>query len=291
MSDPGRRLSLHPSIVSWRLAWPALAELAAQTGYGGAVIPKLQPLPAEARGAVQATAMQLPVEVRQDDTAFETTFPELRPACRFAREAGCAVATLGIPPSAEQPRATQAAIYRERLKRCCEVLNDFSIRLALECITPLHSRRAHPHEFIWRNQEILEFGLTVSAACGVVIDSWHWHHAGGDPEWVRSIPADRILDVHISDSPDAPPKAIRDLERLLPGEGVVDFKLFLSLLEEKNYPGPYTVEVFGRGLHDLSPPDAARLAFHASRTTLKNARSARLDPFEENATAPDSAEA
>jgi sugar phosphate isomerase/epimerase len=289
LSASGFSLSLHPSIVGFRLAWPALAELAAQTGYPGAVIPKDQPLPAEAKSAVRATAMQLPVEVRQDDAAFLKTLPRLKAVCDLAAEAGCHVATLGVPPSSEQPREIQAAIYRERLKRCCQVLDEYSIRLALECITPLHSRRAHPHEFIWRDEEMLEFGLTVSPACGLAIDSWHWHHAGSDPNWIRNIPVNRILDVHISDSPAAPPEAIRDLERLLQGEGIVDFKLFLDLLGEKNYDGPYTVEVFGRGLRDMDPSEAALLAFHASVATLKRARQARAALFEGNATAPDSA--
>ncbi len=289
MSASGFSLSLHPSIVGFRLAWPALAGLAAQTGYHGAVIPKEQPLPAEAKSAVRATAMQLPVEVRQDDAAFLKTIPRLKAVCDLAAEAGCRVATLGVPPSGEEPREIQAAIYRERLKRCCQVLDEYSIRLALECITPLHSRRAHAHEFIWRNEEMLEFGLTVSPACGLAIDSWHWHHAGSDPNWIRSIPADRILDVHISDSPAAAPEAIRDLERLLAGEGVVDFRLFLDLLAEKNYGGPYTVEVFGRGLRDMSPSEAARLAFDASAATLRKARQAPAALFEGNATAPDSA--
>jgi sugar phosphate isomerase/epimerase len=282
-------LSLHPATVGFRLAWPELAELAARSGYQGAVIAKQQPLPVEATSAVRASSIQLPVEVRQDETAFLNTLPRLPAVCRFAASVGCRIATLGVPPSSEQPRDAQAVVYHERLKRCCDVLDQYSIRLALECITPVRARRAHPYEFIRRNEEMLDFALTVSPTSGLVIDSWHWHHAGSDPQWIRNIPPDRILDAHISDSPDAPPEAIRDLERLLPGEGIVDFKSFFALLDEKNYPGPYTVEVFGRGLRDLDPSDAARRAFDASAATLRNARRSGL--LEGNATAPDSAEA
>jgi len=49
------------------------------------------------------------------------------------------VALLGIPPSSEQPRQAQAQVYRDRLKKCCAVLDEYSIRLALECLTPLMS--------------------------------------------------------------------------------------------------------------------------------------------------------
>jgi sugar phosphate isomerase/epimerase len=209
--------------------------------------------------------MQLAVEVRKDEAAFESTFPKLRKACRFAAQVGCRVALLGIPPSSEQPRAAQCKIYRDRLKKCCAVLDEYSIRLALECITPLHMRRAHPYEFIWRNGEMLDFGLSVSPNIGLLLDAWHWHHGGSDPEWIRCVPADRILDVHLSDSGSEAAEDIRDFERLLPGDGVIDFPLFLQLLEEKRYRGAITVEVFGGPLQELTPTDAARLASVATQ--------------------------
>ena len=262
------RLSLHPSTIGWRIPWPELAKLAAETGYQGAVMPRDLPLPTGTGDIpVPATAMQLPVEVRQDEAAFEATLPKLRDACQIAAQAGCRVALLGMPPSAEQPRGAQAKIYRERLKQCCAVLDDYSIRLALECITPLHSRRAHPYEFIWRNAEMLDFGLSISPNAGLILDTWHWHHAGADPEWIRGVPPDRILDVHLSDSPSAPPDAIRDAQRLLPGQGVIDLRLFFQLLEEKRYTGAVAVEIFG-GLADQTPENAARLALEASRNVL-----------------------
>jgi sugar phosphate isomerase/epimerase len=238
------------------------------------VIPRDQSLQAadvgcEAGSApIRATAMALPVEVRKDEATFASTFPRLQNACKYAAQAGCRVALLGIPPSSEQPRQAQAQIYRDRLKKCCAVLDEYSIRLALECITPLHMRRAHPYEFICRNAEMLDFGLSVSPNTGLILDTWHWHHGGSDPDSILNIPADRILDVHFSDSPAAPAQDIRDSERLLPGEGVIDFGLFFQLLGRQEYAGPVTVEVMGRGLAEMTPGDAARLAFQASRTTL-----------------------
>ena len=114
---------------------------------------------------------------------------------------------------------------------------------------------------------MLDFGLSISPNAGLVLDTWHWHHAGADPEWIRGIPPDRILDVHLSDSPSAPAEAIRDAQRLLPGQGVIDLRLFFQLLEEKRYTGAVAVEIFG-GLADQTPENAARLALEASRTVL-----------------------
>lgn len=269
-------MSLHPCTVGWRMAWPELAELAAGIGYEGAVIARDQPLPVKPTNAVRATAMLLPAEVRRDEAGYRSSLAKLRPVCEFARSVGCHVATLGIPPSSELPRVEQAKLYRERLKPCCEVLDEFGIRLAIECITPLHLRRAHPYEFLMGNPEMLEFGLTVSPGCGLIVDAWHWHHGGSDPEWLRGIPADRILDVHISDSPDLPAEEIRDTERVLPGEGVVDFEEFFDLLGEAGYDGPLTVEIFGRELNALEPAEAARVAFvSAARVVSASVRNRR----------------
>lgn len=268
--EPSRLpLSLHPATLGWRVPWPGLAQIAAQAGYQGAVIPSQQPLPVEGSGKfpVRATAMQLPAEVRQDEATFAHTFASLDEACRFAAQSGCQVALLGVPPSSEQPRSEQARIYRERLQKCCSILDRYSIRLALECITPLHARRAHPYEFIFDNVRMLEFGLTVSPNIGLIVDSWHWHHAGGDPEWILNVPADRILDVHLSDSPPAPPEDIRDSQRLLAGDGVIDLKLFFQLLDDKAYSGAIEVEIFG-GLQHLPPHHAARAAMQACRNTF-----------------------
>ncbi|MBV9768813.1 MAG: sugar phosphate isomerase/epimerase [Bryobacterales bacterium] len=268
MTSPA--LSLHPATVGWRVGWPGLAELAADAGYQGAVMPRDVPGPEEGMSdvPVPATAIQLPVEVRQDDETFASTFPRLQNACKVAAQAGCKVALLGIPPSSEQPRDAQATVYRERLKRCCAILDEYAIRLALECITPLHNRRAHPYEFIWHDAEMLEFGLSVSPNTGLVMDSWHWHHAGSDPQSIRGVPRDRILDVHLSDSPEAPPEEIRDSERLLPGKGIIDFELFFQLLDEKRYTGAVAVEIFGSRLAGMTPGEAARTAFDASQTML-----------------------
>lgn len=262
-------LSLHPSTIGWRFAWPRLAQLAADTGYEGAVIPRDQPLPIGTEHVFPflATAMQLPVEVRQDEATFVSTFPQLRPACEFGSAMGCKVALLGIPPSSEQTKPEQARIYRERLKQCCDVLDEYSIRLALECITPLHLRRAHPYEFIWHNAEMLAFGLSVSPSVGLIVDSWHWHHAGSAPEWILGIPAESILDVHLSDSPPDAPEDIRDAHRRAPGAGIINLRLFLELLEAKAYSRPLAVEIFG-GLQDLTPDAAARVAFDACERTF-----------------------
>lgn len=268
---PAFPISLHPSIVCWKLPWPTLGELARQTGYDGAVLPRNQPVAAEAAASVPGiavTSMMLPVEVRRDQGAYEESLPSLRPACALAAALGCTLSSVSFPPSSELPKPEQAALYRRRLQPVCEVLEEHSIRLACECVTPLHLRRQRPYEFIYRFDEMLEFALSISPTAGLLVDSWHWHHGGGRISDLEQLPADRILDIHLADSARLPPEDVRDLERLLPGEGVVDFAAFLGVLRAKRYAGALAPEIFGRGLDRMQPHEAAALAYAACSNVI-----------------------
>ena len=77
--------------------------------------------------------------------------------------------------------------------------------------------------------------------------------------------------VHFDDSPKLPPEEIRDNQRLLPGEGVIDLTGFLRALQKIGYEDSLSVEVFGRGLKEMVPGDAARLCLEAGRATLNKA--------------------
>lgn len=267
---PSIQLSLHPSIVCWKLPWPALGELARQTGYDGAVLPRNQPTDLEAAAVpgIAVTSMMLPVEVRRDHFAYEQSLSSLRPACALAAALGCRLASLSFPPSSEVPKPEQADLYKRRLQPVCEVLEKHSIRLAFECVTPLHLRRQHPYEFIHRFDEMLEFALSIWPTAGLLLDSWHWHHGGARISELEELPADRILDIHLADSAPLPPEDVRDLERLLPGEGVVDFAAFLGVLSAKRYSGALAPEIFGRGLDRMQPAEAAALAYGACSSVI-----------------------
>jgi sugar phosphate isomerase/epimerase len=52
--------------------------------------------------------------------------------------------------------------------------------------------------------------------------------------------------VHFNDAAQLPPEEVRDNERLLPGEGVIDLKGFLQALKKIEYQDALSVEVFGR---------------------------------------------
>src|SRR5438094_688880 len=127
-----------------------------------------------------------------------------------------------IMPSSERPKAEQRKIYKERFHAAADILARAHVRLGLEFLGPVHLRKLYPHEFIWRMDEMLEFARECGPNVGILLDSWHWHHAGATVADIVTAGKNGIVHVQVNDSPQLPPEKILDNERLMPGEGVID---------------------------------------------------------------------
>ena len=128
-----------------------------------------------------------------------------------------------------------------------------------------------PHEFIWRMPEMLAFARECGSNVGLLLDVWHWHHAGATTEDILKAGKDAIVHVHFNDAPRLPPDQIRDDERLMPGEGVIDLVGFLRALDKIGYQDALSVEVFGKFLKEMTPEEAARKALASSRAVMQKA--------------------
>jgi sugar phosphate isomerase/epimerase len=127
------------------------------------------------------------------------------------------------------------------------------------------------YEFIWRMDEMLEFAKEIGPNVGLELDSWHWHHAGATVKDIIAAGKENIINVQVNDSPALAPDKIRDDERLMPGEGVIDLVSFFRALKEIGYDEGISPEVFGRGLKKLPPEEGARLALETTRTVMRKA--------------------
>jgi sugar phosphate isomerase/epimerase len=119
--------------------------------------------------------------------------------------------------------------------------------------------------------EMLAFAKECGPNVGLLLDAWHWHHAGATAEDIVSAGRERIVHVHFDDSANLPPEQIRDDQRLMPGEGVIDLVSFLKALQKIGYRDALSVEVFGRGLKNMTPEAAAKLGLETSRAVLRKA--------------------
>jgi len=272
-------VALNNSLVKG-VRWPEFAHLAARVGFGGTEV-NLTRAMAEGLDSTRAlfadltiktACVDLPVRFRQpDESRFQEDLKRLPEAAHFAASMGCPRMIEIIMPSSETPKAELRKILRERLQACSEVLARHKVRLGLEFISPLHHRKRYPHEFIWRMDEMLEFGKECGSNVGLLLDAWHWHHAGATTQDIIRAGAERIVHVHLSDAPDLPPEQINDAQRLLPGEGVANLVGFFRALQQVGYEHGVGPEVLGRGLRELPGEEGARTGLEATLAVMRKA--------------------
>jgi sugar phosphate isomerase/epimerase len=119
--------------------------------------------------------------------------------------------------------------------------------------------------------EILEFAKECGPNVGLTLDSWHWHWASATTLDIIAAGRERIVEVHFNDAPNLPPEQIRDNQRLMPGEGIINLTGFLQALQQIGYTDALSVEVFGRGLNKMTPEQAARLGLETSLAVFRKA--------------------
>jgi sugar phosphate isomerase/epimerase len=272
-------LSLNPTLVADRVQWPAFARLAAKVGFPGVDV-STSGATKEGFESSRALLEQLkltpavagfPVEFRKDDAVFRRDLAKLEEAAQFVAAIGCPRMNTYILSSSDRPKAEQREIYKQRFRLAADILARSHVRLGLEFLGPLHLRKMFPFEFIWRMDEMLEFAKECGSNVGLELDSWHWHHAGATAKDIVAAGKENIINVQVNDSPSLPPEKIRDDERLMPGEGVIDLVGFFQALKEIGYEDGVSPEVFGRGLKNIPPEEGARLGLETARAVMRKA--------------------
>jgi sugar phosphate isomerase/epimerase len=276
---PGMYVSLNSSLTGGKVAWPEFARLAARTGFGGVDVN----LAAAMKEGVEATRalfgalnikpsnVNLPVTFSRDEPAFQTGLAKLGEAAAFCGAIGCPTMLGILPPSSPTPKTELRKLVKDRLTAIGEVLLRSNIRLGLEFLGPLHFRTAQPHEFIWRMDEALEFAKECGPNLGLLLDVWHWHHAGATTSDIQAAGAARIIHVHLSDCPKLPSDQVRDNQRVLPGEGVIDLAGFFQALKKIGYHSGVSPEPIGRIPKEMSAEEGARLGLETALAVMRKA--------------------
>jgi sugar phosphate isomerase/epimerase len=271
-------LALNSVLVSNRVKWPEFARLAARTGFPGTDVMLKAAMQAGASATndllsqlkLRPAAIDFPVEFRKDDATFQAGLKELGTQTKFAAAINCPRMVTYIMSSSDTPKAELRARYKQRFTDCASVLASSNVRLGLEFLGPVQFRKLYKYEFIWRMNEMLEFAKECGPNVGLLLDAWHWHHAGATTEDIIAAGRDRIVHVHFDDAPNLPPEKIRDDERLLPGEGVINLTGFVQALQKIGYTDALSVEVFGR-LKNVPPEQAAKMGLDAALSVFRKA--------------------
>lgn len=283
-------ISLNGSLVGSRtgpdgrrapvVEWPEFARLAARIGYGGADV-NLSGAMAGGVETTRALFSELKIEpgicgfpapvFGKDEGEFQTGLAKLPDAAKFVAAIGCPRMMAVLPPSSETPKIELRKIYRDRLAAVSETLLRSKVRLGVEFLGPMYMHTRLPYEFIWRMDEALEFAKECGPNIGLVLDAWHWYHARATIDDILHAGKSRIVTVHVSDARKQPPEEVRDNQRLLPGEGVINLVEFFQALQKIGYQDAVSPEPLGRIPPGTSPEEGARMGFESTLAVLRKA--------------------
>jgi sugar phosphate isomerase/epimerase len=236
----GMYVSLNSSLTR-QMPWPDFVRLAGKLGYGGvdvslnsaktAGVEATRALLTESK--VRPAVTNLPLQfATPDEAAFQQGLMQLDEDAKFAAAIGCARMMAVLPPASQTPKQERRKFLKDRLLVVSEALRRSDVRLGLEFLGVLMFRTRQPHAFIWTLDETAAFAQECGPNIGVVLDAWHWHHSGGSTADILSAGKSRIVHVHVSDAKPQPPEEVRDNQRHMPGEGVIDLVGFFQALNK-----------------------------------------------------------
>lgn len=276
---PGMYVSLNSSLTR-QMPWPDFVQLAGKLGYGGVDVnlgaarkegvEATRALLAEAK--VKPGIAGLPLQfATPDETAFQDGLKQLDDAAKFAAGIGCARMMAVLSPSSPVPKDERRKFIRDRVTAVGEVLQRSNIRLGLEFLGPLMFRVKGPHQFIWTLPETVALAQECGPNIGVTLDAWHWHHSGGTTAEILAAGKSRVVHIHVSDAKPQPPEEVRDNQRLMPGEGIIDLAGFFRALQKIGYEDAVSPEPLGRVPADMPPEDGARLGLETTASVMEKA--------------------
>ena len=108
--------------------------------------------------------------------------------------------------------------------------------------------------------EAVALAKETGSNMGVVLDVWHWHHSNSTVKDILDAGSPRIVHVHMSDAKASAPEDVRDNQRVMPGEGIIDLTAFFQALQKTGYADGVSPEPLGRVPNDMSAEDGAKLA-------------------------------
>ena len=212
-------------------------------------------------------AAGLPVEFRQDERKFEESLTGLPRIGAGLQRAGVErIATWLTPCHANLTYLQNFRQHARRLKQVAGILKDHNVRLGLEYVGPKTSWTSRRYPFIHTMAEMKELIAEIDTGnVGLVLDSWHWWHAGDTADDILALKAGDVIAVDLNDAPAGIPKDQQvDNRRELPcATGVIDLGAFLSALNQIGYDGPVRAEPFNQAVNKMPKDDACETAANA----------------------------
>jgi sugar phosphate isomerase/epimerase len=197
-----------------------------------------------------------------EPTEQKRMFAVLRETCEIARELGCDM-IMSAPGQVTGTLAQAAAATRI----AGDIVGEFGLKLALE----FNSQ----HPVVNCTQALREIVDGAGHAhCGLLLDAYHLYRSQGVAEGLRGVTGDEIFVFQYSDVPEHPEIGVRrPVDRLPPGEGVLDWQALLAILRDIGYAGLLSYEAPNPVLWARSPYDVAAEGIRNTRALLERLNS------------------
>lgn len=259
-------LSLH----TWTLdttALPTVLEVARSTGWDAVELRRLDFDRAEAAGQTGAQVLALVRDsgllvsavgvangwMFADGAARDALLKTFERSCAAAAALDCPIVM--SPVDRDRGDVQQAAAS---VREVSDIAAHHGVRLALE-----FNSQAAQFNTLESVREVL--AIAAHPSCGLLLDTYHLGRSGGS---FADVALEEIAYVQYSDVPASGLQAGYALDRLAPGQGVVDFGAVFSLLAVKGYAGPLSYEAPNPAAWARDPVDVAREALQATRKAL-----------------------
>lgn len=217
---------------------------------------------------VQPSVVGIGVNWLGSDAEFEDTLATFPEALQFAIDIDVPRACTWLPPVAIGNGVDFRQMAVDRWRKIGQIAEKYGVRIGLEFVGPATLRK-EGDIFLYDLIGLLEFEEEVGIdSMGILLDSFHWYTAGNTGAQLAAVPVEKIVHVHINDAPDRPCEEQMDMERLLPGEGIIDLKTFFSSLKQMGYQDYMGIETFSAELKALSVDEAAAKAKAAADAAL-----------------------
>jgi sugar phosphate isomerase/epimerase len=261
--------------------------MAERHGFGG-FDAQLQPLHDEvARDGAQALrdlflrhglrigAWNLPfMPYRVSEEEWRSWLVRLPPLLASAKALGALRAGMWILPGSDDlSYDDNFAFHVARFQPIARLLADHGVRLGLEFIGPETSAANFKHPFVRSIDSTLGLARAIGPNCGLLLDCWHWHAAGGTRADLQALTRDNLVHIHVNDAPAGVPRAklVDDRRKLPCTTGVIDIDGFMQALAVAGHDGPVTAEPFDREVSALPAEESAAITARTTRQAVARA--------------------
>jgi sugar phosphate isomerase/epimerase len=184
-------------------------------------------------------------------------FGVLRESCEIAVELGC-----DMIMSAPGQLTGTVEDATAATKIAGEIVGEFGLRLALEF------NSQHP---VVNKTAVL--GEIIAGAghknCGMLLDAYHLYRSQGIAKGLEDVTSEELFVFQYSDVPPQPtPGVRRPIDRLAPGDGVIDWGDLFTRLRHIGYRGYLSYEAPNPALWERSPYDVCAEGLRKTRALL-----------------------